>query len=274
MSDAEDWTLVEAELARWRADGQAARLWLRDDDAVAVTPGLKRLARFTRNAGIHAVIAVIPAGAGPDLADFVALQPHWRVAVHGLAHVNHAPRAEKKAELGAHRPLDQVLADIEAGCGRLHTLFAGKLAPVLVPPWNRIDKAVEAELPRLGFEVLCAYGPEPAEEITGLRHLNTHLDIIDWRGSRGGLAHNVLIARLAEALTDARKAGGRPLGILTHHLVHDNRAWEFLEALAEFTRGRSDIRWWPPAEAWSGPLRQRDDRREASTLADGNVISN
>ncbi len=246
MSEAADWAPVEAELARWHAAGQAARLWLRDDDAVAVTPPLERLAALTRNAGIHALIAVIPARAEPGLADFVARQPHWRVAVHGFAHVNHAPRAEKKAELGAHRPLDQVLADIERGCERLRTLFAGTLAPVLVPPWNRIDETVAAALPRLGFQVLSAFGPEPAGELTGLRQLNTHLDIIDWRGSRGGLAHDVLIARLAEALADARKAAGRPLGILTHHLVHDARAWEFLEALANFTRGRRDIRWWPP----------------------------
>lgn len=273
MSAAAEWAPVEAELARWQGARRAARLWLRDDDAVALTPALERLAALTRDAGIFPLIAVIPAGAGLDLAEFVERQPHWQAAVHGFAHVNHAGAGEKKAELGAHRPLDAVLADIARGRGRLKTLFAQRLAPVLVPPWNRIDAAVAAELPRLGFQVLSTFGPEPGEAITGLRHLNTHLDIIDWRGNRGGLPHDVLIARLAEALAQARAAGGRPLGILTHHLVHDARAWEFLQQLAEFTRGRRDIAWWPPGEAWSGAPGPAGNYRGASTLADGNVIS-
>jgi len=273
MSEAVDWAPLEAELARWQSAGRAARLWLRDDDAVAATPALERLAALTRNAGIFALIAVIPARAEPGLADFVMRQPHWQVAVHGFAHVNHASEGEKKAELGAHRPLDQVLADIAQGRERLKILFAEKLAPVLVPPWNRIDGAVAKELPRLGFAVLSTFGPEPGEAITGLKRLNTHLDLIDWRGNRGGLPHDVLITRLAEALADARATGGRPLGILTHHLVHDARAWEFLEALAEFTQGRRDVAWWPPTEAWSGLAGRLANHRAASTLADGNVIS-
>lgn len=274
MSEAADWTPVEAELARWRAAGHAARLWLRDDDAVTVTPPLERLAALTRDARISTLIAVIPARAEPDLAEFLARQPHWQAAVHGFAHVNHASAGEKKAELGAHRPLNEVLADIARGQERLNRLFASRLAPVLVPPWNRIDKHVAAELPRVGFEVLSAFGPEPRDAITGLKHLNTHLDIIDWRGNRGGRPHDVLIMRLAEALAEARAAGSRPLGILTHHLVHDARAWRFLEVLAEFTQGRRDIAWWPPGEAWGSATGHSGSPRKASTLADGNVISN
>jgi hypothetical protein len=43
---------------------------------------------------------------------------------------------------------------------------------------------------------------------------------------------------LAEALTQSLAAGGYPIGILTHHLVHDEAAWDFLEKLFSFTRGQ------------------------------------
>ncbi len=252
MTALADWAPVEAELAHWRAAGHAARLWLRDDDAVAVTPALQRLGAITQKARIPTMLAVIPAGAEAGLADFVARQPHWRVAVHGFAHANHAPAGEKKAELGPHRPREEVLADIARGLDWLDGLFAARLMPVLVPPWNRIDEAVVRDLPRLGIESLSVFGPEPTGLVAGPRRLNTHVDLIDWRGSRGGHDHNLLITRLAEALAAARSAGGRPVGILTHHLVHDERAWGFLEALVAFTAASPDIAWWAPERALPG----------------------
>jgi hypothetical protein len=252
MTTPADWGPVEAELAHWAAAGHAARLWLRDDDAVAVTPALQRLAAIARSAAIPLMLAVIPAGAEPGLADFVARQPAWRVAVHGFAHHNHAPAGDKKAELGAHRPRQAVLADIARGLDWLDGLFAARLMPVLVPPWNRIDPQIVPELPRLGIEVLSAFGPEPTGLVPAPRRLNTHVDIIDWRGSRGGIDHDRLIVQLAQSLAEARQAGGRPVGILTHHLVHDAAAWGFVEALAAFVRPRRDIAWWPPERALSG----------------------
>ncbi len=249
-----DWAPVEVELRHWAEAGRAARLWLRDDDAVAVTPALQRLAAMTRNAAVPTMLAVIPAGAEPALADFVVRQLQWRVAVHGFAHTNYASMFAKKAELGAHRPLDVVLADIARGLDWLDGLFAAKLAPMLVPPWNRIDQAVVKELPRLGIEALSAFGPEPGGLVPGPLRLNTHVDIIDWGGNRGGHDHDLLIARLAKSLAQARAAGGRPVGILSHHLVHDATAWGFLEALIGFVGPRSDIGWWPPDRALSGSL--------------------
>jgi hypothetical protein len=62
----------------------------------------------------------------------------------------------------------------------------------------------------------------------------------------------VLIAHLAQSLSQARAAGGRPVGILSHHLVHDASAWGFLEALIAFVRPRRDIGWWPPERALAG----------------------
>jgi hypothetical protein len=249
MTATVDWTPIEAELARWQEADLVPRLWLRDDDAVAVTPALERLAAVTEETSIPLVLAVIPAHAERGLAAFVARRPGWRVAVHGLAHANHAPVGEKKAELGPHRPRAAVLADISEGFSRLKAMFADQLGPMLVPPWNRIDPAVVADLPPLGIEVLSAFGPEPSDAAPRPHRLNTHVDLIDWRGGRRGIAPHVFAARLTESLKEARLAGGRPVGVLTHHLVHDEAAWNLLEGLAAFVGCSADISWWPPLTA-------------------------
>jgi hypothetical protein len=246
MTATTDWTSIVQELARWQGAGLVPRLWLRDDDAVAVTPALEWLAAVTEAADIPLVLAVIPARAEPALAEFVARRPRWRVAVHGLAHANHAPVGEKKAELGANRPRAAVLADVAEGLSRLEALIPGQLLPMLVPPWNRIDPAVVPDLPALGIEVLSAFGPEPSDAAPRPHRLNAHLDLIDWRGGRRGIAPHVFAARLTESLKEARLAGGRPVGVLTHHLVHDEAAWGLLEALTAFIARRPDVAWWSP----------------------------
>ena len=40
-----------------------------------------------------------------------------------------------------------------------------------------------------------------------------------------------------------KPAAARPLGVLTHHLVHDEIAWLFLEGLFEATAGNPACRW-------------------------------
>ena len=64
--------------------------------------------------------------------------------------------------------------------------------------------------------------------------MNTHLDPIDWRGTRGVIAPQVLISQTVDLLR-ARREGqadnSEPFGVLTHHLVHDQDIWAFTEAL-------------------------------------------
>lgn len=228
--------LLEALDAR-AGSGQPTLLWWRDDDAVEPSPQLDRLLRLSQSRGIPATLAVIPEPTGAALAERLNGLDGITVAVHGWSHRNHASAGEKKQELGAHRPAGVVLAEIAKGFARLRGLYGTRLVPVLVPPWNRIAPGVVSGLAGLGFEALSTFGPpEPAP----LAVINTHVDLIDWHGTRGGRASADLLSDLVHAL-------GRPdsgaIGLLSHHLVHDTQAWSFLEYLFDVTQDHPGCRW-------------------------------
>jgi peptidoglycan/xylan/chitin deacetylase (PgdA/CDA1 family) len=241
MADDPTWRPLSAELDRWKRSGRVAEFWLRDDDAVQPTASLDGLLDLTGRHAIPALLAVIPAHAGEPLAARLASAPGIAVAVHGWAHENHAPDGEKKQELGPHRAAAIVLGELARAKAVIDRLFAGKAVAVLVPPWNRIDGALLPSLGETGFAALSVFGvAKPA----ALPIVNTHVDIIDWHGGRGGKDHGGLVLELAAELRRRREAGSREAtGVLTHHLVHDETAWLFLERLFEATAGNPACRW-------------------------------
>ncbi len=241
MSTAGDWEAFTDSLERWRRSGRRPVFWLRDDDAVLPGAALDRLLGLTGRFEVPVALAVIPAHAGTALARRVADERLATVVVHGWSHENHAFPREKKQELGLHRPAGTVLDELALALARTEALFPGRFAPVLVPPWNRIDPALIPDLARIGYRALSVSGmPKPGP----LPVINTTVDIIDWHGTRGGRPHALVIGEIISQL-DAAFADPRlpPIGILTHHLVHDASAWAFLEALFEHTTRDGICRW-------------------------------
>merc|ERR1711969_541138 len=90
-------------------------------------------------------------------------------------------------------------------------------------------------LPEQRFSTISTFTPrKDAEAAPGLRRINTHLDPIDWRGSRSLVAPDRLIAQFAADLADRREGradAAEPYGLLTHHLVHDAAIWRFVADL-------------------------------------------
>lgn len=238
MTDA-DWAPLTDELDRWARGGRVARFWLRDDDAVEPTEPLERLLALSARHAVPVALAVIPAFTGEALARRLAAAPEAEVAVHGWSHENFAPPGEKKRELGGDRPAGVVLASLEKGLSHLAGLHGPRLTPVLVPPWNRIDPALVPPLGGIGFRALSVFGPE---RNLGLTSVNTHVDVIDWHGTRGGRDTGVLVGEMVARLK-AIESGEGTLGLLTHHLVHDETVWRFLEELFERTAWHPGCRW-------------------------------
>lgn len=222
------WTELADELGRWAGEGRVARLWLRDDDAVAPTAALDRLAGLD----LPVLLAVIPAGASAALADRLAGAPRLAPAVHGWAHANHAPPGEKTAELGPHRPLAELLADIRRGRDRLEGLFGSRLVPGLVPPWNRFDARLVPHLAAAGIRALSAFGPPGIARAHGVARIDCQVDLVDWRAGRIGKSAGRVAAELAAALAAARPTGAA-VGVLAHHLAHDEAAWTTLAGLVD-----------------------------------------
>lgn len=238
------WNTLTAELDRWAEVGRIASFWWRDDDAVTAGPALESLLGMSERHQVPLALAVIPEPVETGLAERLAQSAApVTVVQHGFAHRNHAPPGEKTAELGDHRDVATVAAELADGRDRLAALFAERFLPAMVPPWNRISAGVEAVLPELGFRGLSTFGPRPA---AGLGYLNTHIDIIDWRGDRGFTGDTVCLDAAIGHLSDRRTGRcdpDEPTGLLTHHLVHDEACWRFIDRfLAETLRH--------PAAAW------------------------
>lgn len=248
------WQAFDDELTRWHDQGQQAPLWWRDDDAVTATPALDRLLALSRAHDAPLVLAVIPAGADTTLARRLADQPQLRLAQHGWCHASHAAAGQKNIELGGQRAPADVLADLAAGQARLDELFAGdpRRLAMLVPPWNRIDDAVLAGLPALGFAVLSAFADRPAATRlpASCRRLNTHADPITWRGGRGFAGDEAslrpILSRWRWLREQAAWQSAEPPGLLTHHLVHDEAVWDFIRRLLTRAAAQAGFRWYDP----------------------------
>ncbi len=238
--------LIE-ELDRWRAAGRIARLWLRDDDACQPGPSLDRLLESLRRYQAPCLLAVIPMSANQALADRLAVETGIRVAVHGASHVNHAPPGRKSEETPLERGVEAIAAELGAARERLTGLFGEAAGSWYVPPWNRISVEVAALLPELGFHVLSTFARPLPDLGASLVQVNTHVDLMDWKGGRVGRLATAVMADLTSELAQARLGGWRPVGVLTHHLVHDAHAWEALDALLALVANH-------PAAHWSDPF--------------------
>ena len=249
MTDTDIWKPLVAELDRWKRHGKQAQFWLRDDDAVVPTKALDQLLDLSGRFAIPICLAVIPKETGGALARRLQDLSDVSVALHGWSHENHAPADEKKQELGLHRGADIVLSELRCGTAHLATLYRQQFSGILVPPWNRIDKRLVTHLPGLGLSGLSTFGPE---QMLPIPAINTHVDLIDWKGTRGGRATEALIADTVYRLQTTFIEGGS-VGFLTHHLVHDRAVWDFLERLFRLTTRHSGCTWRPAAALLPDP---------------------
>lgn len=224
------WAALEQEVALWQTAGLRLPLWWRDDDAVRPTQQLDRLTRAAEIAGLPVHLAVIPALATEELAEYVTEHAaHLTPVVHGWAHENHASPPQKRSEFGTTRA--HAAQEAGAGLGRLTDLFGAQLQPIFVPPWNRIHPTLLPLLPGLGYRVVSTFGPRQRPfAAPGLLQINTHLDPVDWRGTRGLADTEALLTTLQIHLSNRRLGAAdtsEPYGLLTHHLIHDEDVWRF-----------------------------------------------
>jgi hypothetical protein len=262
---------LRRELDLWGAAGRVAAFWWRDDDAVAPTRALSRLLGLSDGFGVEIGVAVIPACVEDALSG--ALLPHAGAVVlqHGYSHTNHARPGEPAVECGGHRPLEAVLEELRIGKERLAPLFGSRFAEVMAAPWNRIETPVVGAFAALGFRGVSAFGPRRAiESKKRLVVANTHVDPINWKERRfagdekavSGIVGELKDRRLGarESAADDIAEPDEPLGLLTHHLDHDEGLWGFLEAFLALTSAHPAARWLTIDEAFTATY--RDAREE------------
>ncbi len=235
------------ELDEWNFNGDEAMLWWRDDDAVSDTPALQQLLSLSIKFDLPVALAVIPDLLEDSLVRLVKDHELVQVLQHGVRHHNNAPDGEKKQELSRAADLDSLLTDIAQGRERLAEEFEQQFLPIMVPPWNRIDNEVIELLSRLEFLGLSCFTartqPEAAENIW---LVNAHVDIINWKKDKVfiGVADSVnqLVAHL-EAKREGLADRAEPTGLMTHHLVHDQESWEYLQQLFAILDEHPAVTW-------------------------------
>jgi hypothetical protein len=240
-----DWSSLDLALDRAQDQGRPIRFWWRDDDAVADTPQLDRLLGLAKRYEAGIGLAVIPANIEASLAARLVDEPKAFALVHGWSHANHASAGEKKAEFGAHRALDIMAAQAERSLHLAKDRLGAKLLPVFVPPWNRISRELIPHLPHLGLQGLSTFRDRTAAyPAAGLVQINTHIDPIDWHGTRSLADPALIVGSLAKAVErriSSDADADEPIGLLTHHLVHDDVIWTLCERLIAHLAARDMV---------------------------------
>jgi hypothetical protein len=255
MSDSAGWEALTRELDLWATEGRTATFWWRDDDATAPTRALDKLRACAIAASIPVALAVIPAKVTPELIAELRDWPSVRVLQHGLSHTNHETPPAKKTELGPARPAQHVIADLITGWNLLQA-FDHPL-PVLVPPWNRISPGLIGRLPGLGYKGLSAFTPRAQPHpAPGLLQVNTHVDIVDWRGGGVFAGTSATISATVRHLSARRNGAAdpeEPTGLLTHHLVHDADCERFLDQFTAATSRHPAASWLDARDIFGSP---------------------
>ena len=242
------WDELQTALDGVAARGEAIRLWWRDDDAGRDHPALARLLELAECHDLPLALAVVPMWLDAHTQARIAASPNATVLQHGFAHANHAPPSGRSIELGG-RELETILVELERGRAMLADAFGCAFLAVLVPPWNRLDAGLVERLRGCGFIGLSTFGRRAgAEAAPGLAQINTHLDPIDWRGTRLFVGETAALARLVAVLE-----ADEPIGILSHHLTMDEAGWAFLDRLLRVLAGHPGARLCPARELFEAP---------------------
>ena len=117
------------------------RFWWRDDDAGRLEPTLDPLLELAARHSAPLALAVVPAWLDAATIGAIAGSALVDVLQHGWAHENHARPGQRKIELGGAEDTDRLLRHLAAGRDRLAVAFGARFLPVMVPPWNRIERA-------------------------------------------------------------------------------------------------------------------------------------
>ena len=243
------------ELDHWKALDRPATFWLRDDDACRDTPPLRRLFAIASARAVPITLAAIAASADSTLVDALAGCNEATLVQHGYAHRNHAPPGERSAELGDGRDVHARLDELCRGRARLAQAFGERFAPILVPPWNRAGDALLPHLPPAGFAGLSRFGPRATPDAApDLPQVNAHVDPIGWHRARAFIGADAVLERMTAHLAARRLRAcdaDEPTGLLTHHLVFADAAFDFVDELLGRTRRHRAAVWLDAAQAFA-----------------------
>ncbi|WP_025897558.1 polysaccharide deacetylase family protein [Sneathiella glossodoripedis] len=237
------WDALSAELDIWSKGRKKATFWWRDDDLNEPSLALERLLSLRQRLDLPLTLATIPDNVDPVLSDYI---DGCELVQHGVTHVSHAEKGEKKSEFPASRDLNEAKVQLLAGKARLEELFPNDFFAFFVPPWNRISAETLNLLPGLGFIGVSRFkSRQSACPFPAFAEVNTHIDPVNWRLDRSAYPEHVILSDIIQALKNRRLGKAdilEPIGILTHHLMFDEPLWEITYKLLTFLENHEAVR--------------------------------
>lgn len=235
---------LAAFLDRRAEQSRSLALWWRDDDLECPSPELSVCLETLSEAGIAAAFAAIPSRLTSAAVEALA-GTGSALFVHGWTHTNHAPAGEKKCEFGTTRKRAERLAEIARGWERLREVGGNGATACFVPPWNRIGEDLLPELSSAGIVALSGFAsPKRPAPAAAVPRLDTHVDLIDWRGTGAPISADLFAARLFE-----HDGVDGPVGILSHHRVTDRGAWTDWQPILRLLSDHPAVQWLSPGDA-------------------------
>jgi len=254
------WDEARRELDAWADARLKARFWVRDDDAFEVSENLVRLRDVAAKFDTRIGLAIIPGKIAPGLCEFISDNPaQFYPMCHGWKHINYNS-GKRPAEFGPDRPISNMISDAQFAL-RLFKEHFGTSKPIFVPPFNRITPALTKALPSIGFfgvslmpneleRMLLRIGscvPWNAAiripHFKGSPRIDVHVDLIDW-SARTAQGAGVVADQLVQHLRGRRlgiRSPHTPIGLLTHHLAHNEPVWRAVDDVLGFLRSHDAV---------------------------------
>ena len=226
------------ELAYWRRAWRVPVLWWRDDDAREPTWQLDKLLDIRGD--VPVTLAVIPDVDLHPLANRLSGVAGVTIAQHGVDHENRLPEGGPRSEFAP--DASQVAINAALVAGRARLMAAGLPPTTSVPPWNEASERLITAIGAAGYETFSSGIHGRSRD--GLRHIGAQVDILRWKGTPHFRGRRRIFDALRLQLETRREqaAFDEPIGILTHHLVHDDEAWRFMRWFVEYAQHRFEWR--------------------------------
>jgi hypothetical protein len=158
----------------------------------------------------------------------------WCWHQHGWRHVNHETGG-KKQEFGSARSTSEIKQDLIRGKQRLEHLMEEAFYPVFTPPWNRCSLNTLQVLRDLGYVAVSRSRNSPPASPEELPDFSMDVDLHTPRETNPEAGLNNLFETLQQSLSNGCS------GIMIHHQLMNDAAFDFLEILLKALINRKKI---------------------------------
>ena len=220
--------------------GQPVSVFFRADDIAVPGMNFARMMDLFDGYGAPLSLAVVPAWLTPDRWNYLRgfEKKHdpsrWCWHQHGWRHANHEVTG-KKQEFGDARSTAQISRDLLRGKMRLEQIMAEAFYPAFTPPWNRCSAGTLQALKKLGYTAVSRSRGSRPESPRGLPDCCVNVDLHTRRERSASSGWQNLMVELEQA------AASGFCGIMIHHQLMNEAAFDFLEVLLKTLTSHPDV---------------------------------